>query len=145
MSKTGKGHHTKKKFLPLSSKAEYHPTLGKLPVHLATDATLIKEDLEHDNVYTALHSPHLSQGEKSISWTLSCSNLPTLSNSGPPHSATPGLWRVARYEPCGDQRRYVSVQRWGVCEEGWECVCVCVTVLAMALVASVSNIIGSLH
>ena len=49
VSKTGKGHHTKKKFLPLSSKAEYHPTLGKLPVHLATDATLIKEDLECDH------------------------------------------------------------------------------------------------
>lgn len=76
------------------------------------DVTSYHEDKHADCTY-------LSQGEKSMSCTLSCSNLPTLWKAGPPQRAAPLLWRVVRYEPWGDQRRYVSVQR---------CVCVCVCV-----------------
>ena len=52
----------------------------------------------------------LSHGEKSISWTPLWLNRASLSNSGPPHRATPCLWKVARYVPRGDHLTYVSVQ-----------------------------------
>mmetsp|Transcript_28612 Transcript_28612/g.58478 ORF Transcript_28612/g.58478 Transcript_28612/m.58478 type:complete len:252 (+) Transcript_28612:902-1657(+) len=50
-----------------------------------------------------------SQGEKSRFFTLLCMNLPAASNWSPPHNRRPGLWKVARYVPCGDHWWPVSV------------------------------------
>lgn len=63
---------------------------------------------------------HLSQGEKSMSWTPGWLNLISLLNSSPPQRAIPWWWRVAKYVPLGDQRTYVSVQFWRNKQENWK-------------------------
>lgn len=42
-----------------------------------------------------------------------CPNFACCKNWGPPHNATPGLWKVDKYVPRGDHLTYVSVQRCG--------------------------------